>query len=209
MELKEILKEQGLTEEQVTSVLSAMKDNEIYTTSLENADERYTKLKGQKESLEQEVSTANTTIADLKKSNKDNEELQNAIKEHEDTISTLKKQYEDTTKSYALKSELIKQGVLDADYIIFKQGGLDNFEFDKEGNPIHVDDIVKKFKEDKAMTHIFQATQQQTYSPAGGNGGTVTNPFAKDTFNLTEQGRLFKEDPVRARELASAAGIQI
>ena len=32
------------------------------------------------------------------------------------------------------------------------------------------------------------------------------NPFKKETFNLTEQGRLYKEDPAKARKLAAAAG---
>jgi len=35
------------------------------------------------------------------------------------------------------------------------------------------------------------------------------NPFAKETFNLTKQGELFKENPAQARELAAQAGITI
>ena len=40
-----------------------------------------------------ELDTANNTIADLKKANGDNEELQKTIKTHEDTINDLKKQH--------------------------------------------------------------------------------------------------------------------
>ena len=35
------------------------------------------------------------------------------------------------------------------------------------------------------------------------------NPFAKETFNLTEQGKLLKENPAQAKEMAAAAGITI
>jgi hypothetical protein len=43
-------------------------------------------------------------------------------------------------------------------------------------------------------------------NPLGaGSNKTEANPFAKDTLNLTEQGRLFKEDPERAKALQSLA----
>lgn len=41
---------------------------------------------------------------------------------------------------------------------------------------------------------------------ASGDGGVLSNPFAKDTFNLTEQGNLVRSDPNRARALIRAAG---
>lgn len=37
----------------------------------------------------------------------------------------------------------------------------------------------------------------------------VDNPFAKETFNLTKQGQMLRENPEQARELASAAGVKI
>lgn len=45
MEFKELLKAQNLTDEQINNITAKMKEKKIYTTSLENADERYTKLK--------------------------------------------------------------------------------------------------------------------------------------------------------------------
>lgn len=45
MEFKELLKAQNLTDEQINNITAKMKEEKIYTTSLENADERYTKLK--------------------------------------------------------------------------------------------------------------------------------------------------------------------
>ena len=73
----------------------------------------------------QELSTANKTIADLKKENSDNEELQEKITGYETEIAKLKKSAADTEKTYALKEQLSKQGVLDPDYLIYKQGALE------------------------------------------------------------------------------------
>lgn len=67
MKFEELLKAQGLDDNQVKSILGAMKKEKIYTTSFENAEERYNKLKGQKEDLEGQLKTSNNTIKDLKK----------------------------------------------------------------------------------------------------------------------------------------------
>jgi len=40
----------------------------------------------------------------------------------------------------------------------------------------------------------------------GGGGGGGSNPWAKDSFNLTEQGRIMKESPTQAQKLMAAAG---
>ena len=125
----------------------------------------------------------------------------------------LKKQQtasEEIAKTYALKDSLTKQGVLDPDYLIYKAGGLEKFNFDKEGKPIGVEEVVKPYKDDAAMAHLFKQEQSKPpYNPKNGGAGGVTNPFAKDTFNLTEQGRMLKENPAQAKELAAAAGVTL
>ena len=68
---------------------------------------------------------------------------------------------------------------------------------------------VKSFKSewDKALkVAVDQALLDSVDNPLGsGSNKTESNPFAKDTLNLTEQGRLFKEDPERAKALQSLA----
>ena len=158
-----------------------------------------------------ELKTRNGTIEELKKSNGDYEELQKKIGDYEIEIKNLKKTAENTSKTYALKESLAKQGVLDPDYLIYKAGGLDKFTFDKEGKPVGVEDAVKPYKEDKIMAHLFKQEQQKPpYHPQGGTGGAgATNPFAKETFNLTKQGELLKSNPEQAKAMAAAAGVII
>lgn len=154
-----------------------------------------------------ELKTASDTIKDLKEANADNETLQKTIKEHEETIGNLQAENEKVKKTYALTAALKEEGCTDPDYLIYKHGGVEKFAFDKDGKPIGVKDTIQPYKESKTLFPTGQ--KEQNYSPAGGGGGNVVNPFAKDTWNMTEQGKLFKENPAQARELASAAGINI
>ena len=137
MNFNDILKSQNLTDEQINNITAKMKEEKIYTTSLENADERYTKLKGQKADLDEQIKTANTTIEGLKKSNKDNEALQQAIQDHETTIENLKKESAQKDFNYALDSALkdnkcknakALKALLDLDNIKFNEGKLEGLE---------------------------------------------------------------------------------
>ena len=155
-----------------------------------------------------ELSTASETIEDLKKNNADNAKLQQKVKDYEVETARLKTEADNTRKEYALKDKLKEAGVTDADYIIYKQGGLDKFTFDKDGKVIGLDDVLKPMRE--SSPHLFKnAGGAGGYDPAGGGKPPVNNPFAKETYNLTEQGRLFKQNPEQARQMAAAAGVKL
>ena len=155
-----------------------------------------------------ELSTASETIKDLKKNNADNAELQQKVKDYEAETARLKTEADNTRKEYALKDKLKEAGVTDADYIIYKQGGLDKFTFDKDGKVIGLDDVLKPMRE--SSPHLFKnAGGAGGYDPAGGGKPPVNNPFAKETYNLTEQGRLFKQNPEQALQMAAAAGVKL
>lgn len=137
MNFNEILKAQNLTDEQINNITTKMKEEKIYTTSLENADERYTKLKSQKADLDEQIKTANTTITELKKNNKDNEALQKTIQDHEATIENLKKESAQKDFNYALDSALkdnkcknakALKALLDLENIKFNEGKLEGLE---------------------------------------------------------------------------------
>lgn len=168
MNFNDILKSQNLTDEQINNITAKMKEEKIYTTSLENADERYTKLKGQKADLDEQIKTANATIEGLKKSNKDNEALQQAIQDHETTIENLKKESAQKDFNYALDSALkdnkckntkALKALLDLDSIKFNEGKLEGLEGQ-----------LNALKESDG--YLFD-----TSSPAPGNtGGTGNHP---------------------------------
>ena len=193
---KEELVAKGLSEEQAQAVMDIWNEAIKGFVPKERFDEVNGKLK-----------EANTTIDTLKKSNADNEELQKQVKEYKEKVTILEATAANTRKEYALKDKLKEAGVVDADYIIYKQGGIDKFTFDKEGNPVGIDDVVKPLKE--SSPHLFKTEPGADYRPAGGGTPPSRNPFAKDSFNLTEQGKLLRENPAQAKALASAAGVTI
>lgn len=170
---------------------------------------KYDTVVAEKENLAGQIKTLNTTIGDLKKNNADNEILQATIANLQGELKKQQTASEEIVKTYALKEQLSKQGVLDPDYLIYKAGGIDKFNFDKEGKPIGVEEAVKPYRADATMAHLFKKQEKPPYDPNNGGTGGISNPFAKDTFNLTEQGRLMKENPAQAKELAAAAGVTL
>lgn len=126
MKLVDILKAQGLSDDQINQITASMKENKIYETSLENADERYSKMKAKKEDFEEQLKTANTTIEDLKKNNKDNEILQNTIKGHETTIFNYA--LESALKESKCRNTKPLKALLDMDNIKYQNGKMDGLE---------------------------------------------------------------------------------
>lgn len=156
----------------------------------------------------EELKAANDTITSLKKDNEGNEVLQNKVKDYETQINSLQTENDNMQKTYRLKEALASTGCTDADYLIYKHGGIDKFTFDSDGKPIGVEDVVKNYKEGNPL--LFHTGQkQQSYTPQGGAGSTAKNPFAKESWNMTEQGKLLTENPAQAKELAAAAGVSI
>lgn len=56
---------------------------------------------------------------------------------------------------------------------------------------------------------IYVGTPKGGGAGGGGGGATTKNPWSKDHWNLTEQGKLIRENPTKARQLAKEAGKQV
>ena len=193
---KEELMEKGLSEEHAKIAMDAWTEAMKGFVPKERLDEVCGKLK-----------EANTTIETLRKNNSDNEELQKQVKQYRDRVEELEKASANTAKKYKNKKKKTAAGALDADYLIYKQGGLEKFTFDKDGKPIGVEDVLKPLRE--SSPHLFKTEPGADYRPAGGGNPPASNPFAKETYNLTEQGKLLRDNPAQARQLAAAAGVKI
>lgn len=210
MTLEEILKAQGLTDEQISKVLADMTENNIHTTLEENIDERYSKLKGQKEALDDEIEEANKTIKSLKDANGDNEVLQQTIKDHEGTIEQLKADNEskisEITFNYALDVALRNAKVKNPKAV---QALLDTSIMKVDGDKlVGLEEQIKEIKE--TDPYMFEDETPPSTGGSGNFGRTDSNtgrgnPFSKETLNLTEQGRLFREDPDLALKLRASA----
>lgn len=171
---------------------------------------KYDGAVAEKKNLEGQIKTLNGMVKTLKENNSDNEELQKTITTLQTELKNQQIANVNTTKTYALREQLSKAGVLDPDYLIYKAGGIEKFTFDKENHPVGVEEAVKPYKEDAAMAHLFKQKQERPpYNPQNGGSGGNVNPFAKETYNLTKQGELLKSNPEQARAMAAAAGVNI
>ena len=122
MTLQEILASQSLSEEQITAIETAMKENKIYTSAEENIDIRYNKLKEDKQAQDNELQKAQELIKQLQDSAKGNEEIQNKIKEYEAQIEQLQADAAKAKLDYAIKTSLLERNVNpdSMDFLLFK-----------------------------------------------------------------------------------------
>lgn len=131
MKLNELLKANGIEDEQIEKIVAGMKENKIFTSAQENMDVRYPKLKSEYDELR-------TEIEELKgKAEKD--------VDYKAESEKLKQELAESRKESAVKLELLKAGVKDIDYMMFKANDLD-IELDKEGKIKGIDDILDQLK---------------------------------------------------------------
>lgn len=146
MTIAEILKAKGVSEDIITAVLDDMKTNKIFTASEENMDIRYSKLKADHDGKLAELSEANNLIAELKKSNKGNEALQQQISNYEGQVAQLQAELEQTKLDAAIKVELLSSKALDVDYLTFKLKEKGELSLDENGKIKGWDDKLAGLK---------------------------------------------------------------
>ena len=175
MTLEEILKSQGLSDEQVQTITGEMKQNKIFTSAEENIDIRYNKLKGDFDNLTSQHGEANKLIEDLKKTNKGNEEMQGKITGYETTISSLQEQLKQVQLDSEIKIALLAAKVSDVDYMTFKLKEKGELELGDDGHIKGIDDKIAGLK-----------TQFPTQFETAQNGGLKVNAKPLPAQNNTE-----------------------
>lgn len=197
MTLQEILKLQGLSDEQIKSVVDEMKQNKIFTSGEENLDIRYNKLKGEHDSKIEELTKANQLIDELKKSNKGNEDLQSKISEYETTIADLNAKLEETQIQSAVKVALLENKALDIDYLTFKLKGKEELKLDKDGKIKGIDDMIAGLKTqfpNQFETSNNKVIEEHKLEKGEGSKDVITKEqFSK--MGYMEKNKLFREQP--------------
>ena len=196
MTIQEILKENGLTEEQIKAISEKMKENKIFTSSEENLDIRYGKLKTDHDSLSKQYTEAQTLIEELKKSSKGNEGLQTKVAEYEAKVTELQKELADEKLASAIKVGLLSEKATDIDYLTFKlkEGGeleLDDKEQIK-GWSEKLDDLKKKFP------NQFESSTQKKIEPNKLKVGKEDTTLTKADVlkkSYSERAELYQKDP--------------
>lgn len=195
MTLQELLKSQGLSEEQINGIVGAMKENKIFTASEENLDTRYGKLKTDHDSLTSQYGEATKLIDELKKSNTGNEDLQNKVSTYETQITALKQENEELKIESSLRFALKDAGAVDVDYLVFKAKEKGEIKLDDDGKVKGIDSIVDGLK--TQIPGQFEAKKQNKVEERRlpgreeGNGEITKEEFFKKPYNERVQ---FKND---------------
>ncbi|NFA98019.1 scaffolding protein [Clostridium botulinum] len=197
MDLKELL-----GEELYKQVIQKVGDNKIDVVNNGNwiPKDKFDALNGQ-------LKTANDTITTLKKDNKENESLQTKVGEYETKVKEYEKQIQDMQFNYALEGALKGANVRNTKAVKALLN-LEGVKLDGQ-NIIGLNEQIEAIK--KSDSYLFAEEQKPKFSGVEPTDGSKTsqgyNPWKKESFNLTDQGKIFKENPEQAKQLMAQVGI--
>lgn len=197
MTLQELLKAQGLSDEQITAITGAMKENKIFTATEENLDIRYKKLKEDHDGLTNQHGEATKLIEEMKKSSKGNEELQGKITTYETQVQQLQSELQQNKLESAIKIALLSEKAVDVDYLTFKLKEKGELELDENGQIKGLDDKLSGLKV-QFPTQFETSTQKKIEENKleQGNGqktGFTRSDLLKKPY--AERMQIFNENP--------------
>ena len=204
MTLAEVLKAKGIDEETIKGIQEDMKSNKIFTASEENLDVRYGKLKTDHDGKLAELSEAQNLIAELKKSNKGNESLQQQVSEYEGRMAQLQAELEQTKLDAAIKVELLSSKALDVDYLTFKLKEKGELALDENGKIKGWDDKIAALKT-QFPTQFESSSKKNILENKLPDDGDKGDGITKESFakmGYQDRLKLFNENPEAYAELS-------
>ncbi|WP_071435482.1 phage scaffolding protein [Bacillus kwashiorkori] len=193
--LKEILKNAGIEEGNIDGIVSNI-NKEVPKHFIPK--DKYNELTNTKNQLEKDIQERDKQLKELGETAGLSEDLKKQIEQLQADNKAAKEQYEkdlkELTITNAIKTVLVGK-VHDEDLVA---GLFDREKLVLDGDKIvGLDEQLKTLKESKAFL-FKQEEQQQSGFRVGGDGqgnAVLNNPFSKEHWNLTEQGKLFKQNP--------------
>lgn len=179
MTFKEYLLSKGLSEEQAESIVNGMPENEFYLASEEKLDERYSKLKQQKEQLDEQLQTNQTELDALKESAKGNEDLTKQLTDLQEKFNeseqASKTALAEKDKDFAIKLALKEANALDEGILL---NLIDRDTVKVTDNGLQgLTEQLDSLKENKAF--LFQAETKPDPTPKIVTGGNPAGPAQK------------------------------
>lgn len=182
----------------------ADKDKKVSIANVNNgefiAKAKYDQLQSDLDNTKTSLDTANTTIADLKKNNGNNADLQQKIANYESEKANLEKAHKETTekliKESAIKDALYNEKAKHPELLLGKFD-LSKIVLDEKGEKV-VSGIEEQMKSNKeTYKDLFGETEQggqekqpYHYTPAGGNQNQNTG--ATDFIGIIKENQVRK-----------------
>ena len=182
------------------SLKNLLKDSYVEKTKFDEAA-------AAKSNLETQIKERDKQLETLKKTAGDKEKLEATIKQLQEDNKSAKTKYETDLKNLRIDSavKLKLSGTAQDVDIVASLIDKTKLIVSDDGTVTGLDEQINPLKQSKPF--LFKSDKQR-YEPKDG-GNPINNPFSKEHFNLTEQGKLFRENPEQARALAQAAGVNI
>jgi chromosome segregation ATPase len=210
--LKELLKKAGIEESKLDGLIGDI--NKVLPEHFV-PKARYNEVAEAKKQAEDALKDRDKQLADLKKAAEGNEELKKQIEHLQSDNKTAAEKYEARIKEMAVTTaiKLAVAGVAHDPDLVATLLDKSKIEIDENGNvKAGLDDQIKALRESKAFLFVqkddgnpkFKGTKPVEGSDKGSGGGQK-NPWSKEHFNLTEQGRILRENPELAKQLMAAA----
>nr|DAV98336.1 MAG TPA: minor structural protein [Caudoviricetes sp.] len=181
-----------------------LKDNYVEKAKLKAKFDEATTAKS---NLETQIKERDKQLETLKKTAGDKEKLESTIKQLQEENKSSKIKYEQDLKNLRIDSAVKLKLTNTAQDVDIVASLIDKTKLivGDDGSVTGLDEQINPLKQSKPF--LFKSDKQR-YEPKDG-GNPINNPFSKEHFNLTEQGKLFRENPQQARALAQAAGVNI
>lgn len=205
MTTEELIAKLGIADDKKKEAAEAVKE---FLDGAYVPKSRFNEVNEEKNSLKASLVDRDKQLDGLKKSAGDNDALKQQIKELQEKNKAAAAEYDAKMKELRMNTAIqiaVSKDAQDADIVA---GLIDKSKIilGEDGKITGLEEQVKALKESKGF--LFKQDQPGGYAPKGG-GNPQKNPFASESFNLTEQGRLFRENPEQARAMASAAGVKL
>lgn len=196
--IKELLKKLGYTDEDITKIEQGLSEEKIFLTKEENIEERYSKLKTQKEELEKQIQTLTETNTNIqteydnyKKGSITQEEYETKVKEIQEEADNKVKQNNFDSK---LAVKLMSKEINAKDVVDIK-ANLDMSKISLDGeNFIGLDEQINSLKERK--DYLFN--KEETIikgSEEGGRQKTDGEDTKLDTMSYSEMCDYLEKNP--------------
>lgn len=177
--------------------------------------ERFDAVNNEKKELKSQLDERDQQLSTLQKQAKGNEELQNAIEQLQEENKKVSEEYQQKLEKQAFEFA-IESALRDAKAKNIKAVkanlNVDGLKL-SEDKVIGLEEQLATLKESDG--YLFETENESPPGLAGrqphGTGNSVANlttaknPFSKEHLNLTEQGRLFRENPELAMRLQKEA----
>lgn len=169
--------------------------------------ETYNTLSETKKQLEKDIAERDKQLEELKKI--DAAGLKAEIERLQGENKTAKEKYEADMKDLTLTNaiKLAVAGQVHDEGLVAGLVDKTKLILGDDGKITGLDEQLKTLKESKSF--LFKEKDPDGTGGSKGNGGKgkpgEKNPWSKEHFNLTEQGKILREDPERAAQLKAAA----